>query len=585
MIEIYLDNKRVYYDGKDIKMTKENPYFTESGSYSLEVSLPMNITENLKVIGEVRRMNVKKRQKRFDARILHNNKEIFNGKALLVEANPDTVKIQLLGGNSEIANTLSDDTAYIDGLDYENIDLQALAIENGSDFGLWNLTKEERVERFGGFGLPFYFQYVPFSEANSNTEYNGYKDWEEPGNPNNHNMIDDYGPTAPLPSFLFILRLVIKKLGFTVKRCDYDNTPIKYVYIVPQRSGAGPWGINAAIPHWTVKEFLKEVENWLNCSICFDETEKTASIVSNSIKHEHITKLEATDDFKVEFDDDNRGSAISTADICYANIDSKISEVFEKYDHKSFDSAEELLTYANSLPEYDRQRCIFHLNTQNFYWSQNGNTFIELTNVRYRGNYNKIELKIVPSHYKTIFDLSEPGRDQKYFTLMTYLEIESPDIEESDSSIYEYINEDGQKEEYGHEKADRMEVAFVYRPNKTPYGPMPVGTIESLEPTSNEYECYPTGIPNHNQANTWSFDLCESLRPDKQFKIGDLHAEKLKVMDDVIYRISFISNEVPDISDVFLIRNKHYLCKKIEYNIKEDGISQLMTGEFYEIES
>lgn len=574
MIEIYLDNKRVYYDGKDIKMTKENPYFTESGSYSLEVSLPMNITENLKVIGEVRRMDVKKRQKRFDARILHNNKEIFNGKALLVETNPDAVKVQLLGGNSEIANTLSDDKLYIDGPDYTN-ELEAVAIENGADFSLWDLPKEERVERFGGFGLPFYYQYVPFSEANSNTEYNGYKNFE------NGSMVDDNGPMNGLPNFLFVLRLVIKKLGFTVKRCDYDNTPIKYVYIVPQRSGL----IEATIPHWTFKEFFKEVENWLNCSIYFDETEKTASIVSNSIKHEHITKLEATDDFKVEFDDDNRGSAISTADICYANIDSKISEVFEKYDHKSFNSAEELLTYANSLSEYDRQRCVFHLGTINFFWSKNENKFVELKNIRYRGNYNKIELKIVPSHYKTIFDWSEPGRDQKYNTLMTYLEIESPEIEESDSSIYDYLNEDGQKEEYGHEKADRMEVAFVYRPNKTPYGPMPVGTIESLEPASDEYEYYPTGIPNNNQANTWSFDLCESLRPDKQFKIGDLHAEKLKVRDDVIYRIPFISNEVPDISDVFLIRNKHYLCKKIEYNIKEDGISQLMTGEFYEIES
>lgn len=582
MIEIFLDNNRIYYDGKDIKMTKENPYFTESGSYSLEVSLPLQTAENLMAIGEVRRMDVKKEQKRFNARIINNNKEIFNGKALLVEINPDTAKIQLIGGNSEVANSLSDDNLYIDGLDYSDIDLDALAVENGADLSFRSLTKEVKIARSGGFGLPFYFQYVPFSEANSNTEYNGYKDFDPPGS---GNLVDDNGPIAALPNFLFILRLVIKKLGFTVKRCDYDDTPLKYVYIVPQRNSVGAWAFNAAIPHWTVKQYFTEVKNWLNCSIFFDETEKTVSIVSNSFMHNNVTKLEAIDDFKVEFDDDNRGSAISTADIYYANVDSKITEVFEKYEHKSFKTAEELLAYANSLSEYDRQRCVFHLNTLNYFWSKRDNNFIELKNVRYRGNYNKIELKIVPSHYKTEFDWSEPGRDQKYNTLMMYLEIESPEVEENDSTIYDYINENGQKDEYGSEKADRMEVAFVYRPNNTIYGPFPGGTIESLVPGANEYELYPTGIPNQPQANTWSFELGESVRPDNQFKIGDLHKENIKAMDGVINRIQFISTEIPDISNVFQIRNKLYLCKKIEYNIKEDGISPLMTGEFYEIES
>lgn len=47
MIELYLNNQRVFTDtSKTVKLTKENPYFTQSGSYTLDVSIPMDILEN-----------------------------------------------------------------------------------------------------------------------------------------------------------------------------------------------------------------------------------------------------------------------------------------------------------------------------------------------------------------------------------------------------------------------------------------------------------------------------------------------------------------------------------------------------------
>ena len=47
MVSLFLNDTRVFPEGKqEIKLSRENPYFTQSDRYTLEVSLPMAIYEN-----------------------------------------------------------------------------------------------------------------------------------------------------------------------------------------------------------------------------------------------------------------------------------------------------------------------------------------------------------------------------------------------------------------------------------------------------------------------------------------------------------------------------------------------------------
>lgn len=54
---------------------------------------------------------------------------------------------------------------------------------------------------------------------------------------------------------------------------------------------------------------------------------------------------------------------------------------------------------------------------------------------------------------------------------------------------------------------------------------------------------------------------------------------------DVRHCFKFIADAVPDPGAVFNIRNRLFVCEKIEANIKPDGLDRLLTGYFYELKN
>lgn len=51
------------------------------------------------------------------------------------------------------------------------------------------------------------------------------------------------------------------------------------------------------------------------------------------------------------------------------------------------------------------------------------------------------------------------------------------------------------------------------------------------------------------------------------------------------YAIKFIADDIPDVGSIFDIRGQLFLCKKITATFTENGMSQLLKGEFYRITS
>ena len=49
------------------------------------------------------------------------------------------------------------------------------------------------------------------------------------------------------------------------------------------------------------------------------------------------------------------------------------------------------------------------------------------------------------------------------------------------------------------------------------------------------------------------------------------------------YSFSFLAKEIPNVRSTFFIDGKKYLCAKIVATFSEDGLSELMKGEFYKI--
>ena len=49
------------------------------------------------------------------------------------------------------------------------------------------------------------------------------------------------------------------------------------------------------------------------------------------------------------------------------------------------------------------------------------------------------------------------------------------------------------------------------------------------------------------------------------------------------YTIKFITNTMPDVQAEFILNNKLFICKELEYRITNDGIHPEVTGTFYEV--
>ena len=47
------------------------------------------------------------------------------------------------------------------------------------------------------------------------------------------------------------------------------------------------------------------------------------------------------------------------------------------------------------------------------------------------------------------------------------------------------------------------------------------------------------------------------------------------------FKFSWLSSEIPNARAIFYIRGKRYLCEKITATFTENGMSQLLKGEFY----
>ena len=60
-VKLFLDNQEVITDStQEIKITRENPYFTLSDSYTLDVSIPLSILQNRKFFGSIQKLEKKR---------------------------------------------------------------------------------------------------------------------------------------------------------------------------------------------------------------------------------------------------------------------------------------------------------------------------------------------------------------------------------------------------------------------------------------------------------------------------------------------------------------------------------------------
>lgn len=326
MLICTLDGKKGYPSTKNnIKVTLENPFVKDSGTYSYDIIFPMEIDANRRLFANVHRLDVKKTATTFEQCLLYvDNRLVMQGKGIITAITNDTVKVQIVGGKSRIKYNSKFENHYIDEIDYPRVvptcGFNDRVVGNSSTFGhpdikgggitAISLTESNFV------GQPGVAAFNPIWDETNDTCSNGicvdyfsYLGVRPKGVDENCLGAFMYN-LAVQPYLMYVLRKVIEHEGYTLQRNDYDVEPWNRLVIASARKSVR---IKDALPHWTVYRFFDEIRKFFNATFLFDEEQKTVSIIdSNDLLNNDSVHYPCRDEFSTDYAQDGLKSLVSS---------------------------------------------------------------------------------------------------------------------------------------------------------------------------------------------------------------------------------------------------------------------------------
>lgn len=589
MTELYLQKngatewKRVFFDTSQsgIKLTRENPYFTQSESYTLDVTLPMDILENRSFLGNLQRMDRSKQPPAMKCRLAIENTTVLFGSAKVTQVTERQVKVQLLGGRSEVNFLAEDSGEYIDGLPLGRIPVGSNTVDTGVRVAV-SPVNNESSERGGGSGT---YQYC---------------------------LVD-------------LAKQIIAYYGFAVTECAVDVEPWNCLYVATAKQTR-----EAAhtLPHWTPRQFFTEFCNFFNVSLDIDELHRTVAIVGTPsffASRQHVV-LEPVDEYTAEIGEDGHAAASdnlsfdlsSSSGHDYDCVPENVRLFANTHEYPSYASAKSAY---ETMAESARRRQIFMCPVGKFTaWDHDYSDWGEeeprtqftqidvLAPLIRASDANETQLKICPvailmGEYQAGFGSSANPGAHTYTTRLFLPSLENPtgndtiinitssgnfggsienqETEEEGATIQEFIEGEAEVDAQA-EKEDRLQVMFIDDVPQT------YSRVDSAQPDNYSQQARIVGFTDWqykkshrgNEHRHWSL----SLNPtDALYYLGQLHQNGFSFNMKAKHVFRFLADRMPDPRNIFIIRGKRYGCEKIEATVDAEGFDRLMTGYFYEM--
>lgn len=607
MIQLFLDNKETFPDAKtQIKIVRENPYFTLSDSYSLEVSLPLEIYENRAFFGNMGRIEKSKNSASYDAKLIVNYKTILKGKARITQSTNKDVKLLLTTGISALKMTAGMDDLYVDemhlgtfarsgngltrldaGYFYSDLS-DTLEYENVYDDS-GEVIDTEIKGRVNGWA-------IPLKDATN----------DEKINVGSYEALGTFLPSyiAVCPRLIDVAKRVAAVLGYSLDSSVLPEA-CRHIYII---TGVQSHDVAKKLPHWSVPEFFDQVQNFFGCTIeeTADGTLKMVRLESYADKD--VTEISPSDEFEVEYSEENEAKGVINNNLEYsmnANdyeiVDDEILEqATETFEFSNYSAA---LNHFNDADLSDRMAYLYIVNGEKFIGWKTGESYT----LHRIAPFNKLEryqgadtttLKISPVH------ISENEEcqyiEQRLFeSSPTYkYTVHLPEVANIFGLINRYAQQESGSESYTlqglvqgdeevkgkPEKDDFISVAFLEWNNVEEVESYPEREDATPNRTDDIVLAYTDSSFKQQLANRrsrWSLSLNKD--GNKDFYLGQLHETSFLCKARERLKVPFSSDEIPDAKNVFLIRNKRFACEKIEASITNGEIDNMMTGYFYEM--
>lgn len=607
MIRIIVDNKEVYTDSQQLKISRENPFIKPGTDYTLEVSFPLSFPENLKVFGPVNRLDVSKKNRTFgNCYIYVGNRLIMKGNAHVTSYSETVVKLQFVAGNHGVKYSEYYDNLFIDEIDYPEVEekYRDMNCESSLDYIFADYRVESDIERemiakgYVGVEGKYCFCTI-FDESADEISNLVYR----------MKIEDTIGTmqirrTAVQPNLLYIFRQVLARMGYTVDLTAIDSEPWNKIYIA---SAVRTTIIKMSLPHWKASTFLDEFRKFFNVSFIFDEVSKTVTVVSaSSVSQNDTVNYEPVDEFTSEYDEDGleyyassnlRFNLRGSSERC--GVEDIADEVFEVYDVQEVNNLAVVIDGLSNgtITKAVAEKTLYHCFRGYFYvhylaeeeelpgdYAAQGSSPDGNYILRFAGRFTRLKRDDNPDNTAELNIVPVPMRYGTWVSGETGKEwwVLTPSTANEKADLPDYLPiqdvlEGGSVEKPDDTESERMEVFFL------------CGSYHESEKYTHDI-FFPMAIclPHCNTDSLlysygpfWSMSL-NSVGNDIAY-LGQLHKKSYSIYGNFVHHIHFLCDGLPDPTKIYIFSGKRFLASKIDVEVIKGEVEKIKSGEFFEI--
>lgn len=614
MIEIYIDNKPVYPDfSGTLKIHDENPLFTKSGSFSYDLTIPLSESHNATQYQWINRINSDFVPDDRPAKIVEEGKVILDGKEIVLEKDARNIKIQIVGGNSELN--------YSGKQRLKELDLGEIAPIT-ADWAKASLSGS--YESFPGVCCPVL---LSLTEKPKYPQSQVLNKLDNRTADNLTYMYPDKDNFVLQPYFLTVFERVLTALGWTIKSNVLRSDEVAKRLICVH--GFRTRKINEMIPNWEINTFLSEVEKFFNVVIVCDSASRTVSVYRTYQFYQASSEVYIIDDsdllggedaFRIKLDED----ADSLLYTNYYNVEYDLpsdwyynyadisEELLAKCSYIDVASYTALITYSR-LTFYDFK--IFNVQDMGAQFIQttpllNGdytlvNSFSHVITDKDRDTISfsicpaevlGVDLKPVYGNIGCNIGAALPYARNKEIDTELPPEDNDAEHQEDDPNLKQWILE-GMPDEYDSSN-DNLFVACYIGIAKVAGGLTADHPSYPYQERSTFPQCvtYPflkvyfdaVGVEDPNlmfiYAPVQDNDLRPKLNLNLPYRYEQYYSLNTKIDTQRAYEISFLAKSKLNPMAIFKIAHRKFYCRELVYQIEAGKRSPYVTGTFYPAE-
>lgn len=641
-MNLIVDGKPAFIkSGSSFEFIAENRLFMGRDSYTLTLTFPLrDCPQNRAIFANLERMDISKDKLFYDC-IIQSKSFSTVGSLLVTGVSETEIKCQFTEGRCEQTATNPFEETYINSLDLGEQPSEGYFTPREA-WGSIDSGRSEVALPWINEAYPLEFNNgVTYSDNGylwAKSVSDGSASRYNPGASGTHRPTTSPEPSESMsarwlswqPYLIVIAKRICDAVGYTYNFDDWEASDYRHLIICNTLPSS--WDndnlrdYNQMLPKWTVSEFFEKLELLLMCE--FNINHKTKHIDFQFTKAA-LKKIEPVELDNVTYTysadittDNNSCSYLGVKRLAYKECDHSMQPYYacdwfvaDTYSSK-YDTLAQLVesnkkryltaSDGRKYPAYGKNASLWEMdggamiydNVHMLLYARDVDTYFVFRSIGteavdgYRpGGYAQIyvlqpvnvfgsgciesddvdneEIEFVPVCVSDTYVSADDDHGyMMYLSFSSYQDEKSTELSTEPNAIMQPMTsskiEDGEKEE----KSEYYNVIYVgfwdgTVPNegKTPY-PM----IDTVNVTQ-DY----TFFSNH--------------LPDLRLSSGarNIQSQLPAIDPKQKFKFSFISDTIPNPRAVFYIRGKRYVCEKITATFTENGMSQLLKGEFYPI--